>query len=494
MEIGDTPSFDKVTKSEQCLYLSLLNLGPDAAWTLDLLEEAMALSPDPDRELETLFNEGWRHELVAGTAMLLCGATSASLESLWTAFDRGSWVSPQLSVIASVRDPGFIDKARRRLLTRCPIERGDRHSMAPLEAYVVHGPEGDRERSPKNFGALFERLWQLPEEREWLLSRFTCADVLRELFKNRDGETYAREWAQTMSTLRPLVSPPREEDIQELMTPWITPEAIRESRIPEEVFRCLLEYYDAHRVALKWLLKGREKIKLELQRDLSLRIGKELIPEPYGLKLFSHLADYPPRRAAKFRQEGPSLAIERHERITLTGDRLPGVDADLIAYGAKDTGEMGGGAANAILVAAGEEVLDALREGLAKSGREVGTAVVTDSFKIADNCGPQWISHIVSIKKHTPRGAWCPEPERLAGGVRKTMEEAERLNLFRVAFASLGTGEGRVPPKTAARLMIDTVRQYFSEHPENLLQVMFCLPTTRDYEAFEKHLHQARRH
>ncbi|HYG35622.1 MAG TPA: hypothetical protein VEC99_12600 [Clostridia bacterium] len=45
----------------------------------------------------------------------------------------------------------------------------------------------------------------------------------------------------------------------------------------------------------------------------------------------------------------------------LTRDPLQILRVDAIGYGAKDTGEMGGGAAAAVLTAAGPEILTALR-------------------------------------------------------------------------------------------------------------------------------------
>jgi len=55
--------------------------------------------------------------------------------------------------------------------------------------------------------------------------------------------------------------------------------------------------------------------------------------------------------------------------VTLTRDPLQTLQVDAIGYGAKDTGEMGGGAASAVVAAAGPEVLMELQSKLARSTR-----------------------------------------------------------------------------------------------------------------------------
>lgn len=104
--------------------------------------------------------------------------------------------------------------------------------------------------------------------------------------------------------------------------------------------------------------------------------------------------------------------------VNLTRDPLQTLRVEAIAYGAKDTGEMGGGAAASVLWAAGPELLTALKSKLAKSARTIGEVVVTDSFGLHKS-GIRWIVHLISIIKHTPQGAYCPHPERLQDGVEK---------------------------------------------------------------------------
>jgi O-acetyl-ADP-ribose deacetylase (regulator of RNase III) len=168
---------------------------------------------------------------------------------------------------------------------------------------------------------------------------------------------------------------------------------------------------------------------------------------------------------------------------TLSREPLQMMKVDAIGYGAKDTGEMGGGAAASILTAAGPEILTALRSKLAGSQRRVGDAVLTPSFKMEPS-GIRWVLHIISIIKNTPQGAYCPQPERLRDGVCTALKLAADVGARSIAISALGTGEGRVEPCTAARYMLEGIAAYRQTEKRADLAVTFSLPSFRDFEAF----------
>jgi O-acetyl-ADP-ribose deacetylase (regulator of RNase III) len=168
---------------------------------------------------------------------------------------------------------------------------------------------------------------------------------------------------------------------------------------------------------------------------------------------------------------------------TLAREPLQMLRVEAIGYGAKDTGEMGGGAAASVLSAAGPEIIAAVRSKLSVSPRNVGDVVVTDAFKLHSN-GIRWVMHIISIIKHTPQGAYCPQPERLCEGVTSALLAASKLGARSIAISALGTGEGRVEPHVAARHMFEGVRTFKAAQPDSNLAVTFSLPSYRDYEAF----------
>lgn len=171
----------------------------------------------------------------------------------------------------------------------------------------------------------------------------------------------------------------------------------------------------------------------------------------------------------------------------LTRTPLQEISADVLAYGAKDTGEMGGGAANAMLVAAGPALRDALRQALSASPRTVGTTIFTKPFDLAPR-GVKFVCHIVSIIKDTPKGAYCPEPQKLRSGVLSALKGCQERGVASVALSALGTGEGCVPAQEAARLMLGAISDFSTQHPSSHLSITLSLPTFDDYEAFRTRL------
>jgi O-acetyl-ADP-ribose deacetylase (regulator of RNase III) len=171
--------------------------------------------------------------------------------------------------------------------------------------------------------------------------------------------------------------------------------------------------------------------------------------------------------------------------ITIHRTKLQDMKADALAYGAKDTGDMGGGAAAAISLAAGEKLKAAARLELSKSTRQLGDAVITESFGLAP-LGVKWVVHVISIVKHTTDGAWCPKPEKLHDGVRKGLQLAAAKGAQTFAISMLATGEGRVKPADAARIMVGAIRSFHREGGQ--LDVMFALPSPRDHDAVQQYL------
>jgi O-acetyl-ADP-ribose deacetylase (regulator of RNase III) len=164
--------------------------------------------------------------------------------------------------------------------------------------------------------------------------------------------------------------------------------------------------------------------------------------------------------------------------IELSTNLLERSGCEMIAYGINHTGQMVGATAQAILASAGTEARDAARECLAKTDRALGTVVITPSFGLLTS-GVQWIAHVVSTPKHTPKA-----PGWLLPAMRRILEEACKLGVPRIGVVALGTAGG-ITPETAARMLIDTVRAGRSESKRSTFpRVIFCLPTPRVYQAF----------
>ena len=87
---------------------------------------------------------------------------------MWTTFDSGSWVSPQIAAILSIVDENrFGSKALERLQEGCPIiarqqqvsnSRNDAISNEMLYQHYARGPSANHGRSSKAVSALVELL------------------------------------------------------------------------------------------------------------------------------------------------------------------------------------------------------------------------------------------------------------------------------------------------------------------------------------------------
>ncbi len=170
--------------------------------------------------------------------------------------------------------------------------------------------------------------------------------------------------------------------------------------------------------------------------------------------------------------------------IKIVRDRLEYTNADIVCYGAKDTGEMGGGAASSILKFAGPQILTELKTELAKSSLQVGEVVVTDSFGMKKQ-NVKWICHIISIIKNTPEGAYCPHPEKIIDGVTKSLAIARLLKAKSIAFSALATGEGRVTSQKCAQFMLQAARSFANTNKKQPIEIIFALPSYPDYIAFQ---------
>src|SRR5215475_8926799 len=98
-------------------YLCLLRMGsPGDAAVLAKIADVMTSTVDHSRYLKRLLDDrNWRSHLIALVAALLSNDAAAFAPMLWEAFDRGSWVAPQLAVSLYCCDPNFVVETRRRI-------------------------------------------------------------------------------------------------------------------------------------------------------------------------------------------------------------------------------------------------------------------------------------------------------------------------------------------------------------------------------------------
>ncbi|HTG95611.1 MAG TPA: hypothetical protein VL866_23625 [Pyrinomonadaceae bacterium] len=136
----------------------------------------------------------WRGHLISAIAMLLADdRDSFPADDLWRAFDKGSWVAPQLAVTTFFLDKAFVEHAHTRIEARCPVAVPE--GMSSVERHVATGPSGEYGRSCKALSSLLTLLEYLPGQSEWVAAASQQVDVKQMLTDDLDhaGEI-ARLW------------------------------------------------------------------------------------------------------------------------------------------------------------------------------------------------------------------------------------------------------------------------------------------------------------
>jgi hypothetical protein len=140
-------------------YLSLLHLHHErTAKVIELIRESTRQPNAIPGLINLLRDPDWRPNLVGAVAAYFSSSDQINNE-IWRAVDAGSWVTPQLAAILSLRDDGFVVRSIARLTNGCPLVRDSDHSIDdPLARHVSQGPAGDCERSAKAAASLFALL------------------------------------------------------------------------------------------------------------------------------------------------------------------------------------------------------------------------------------------------------------------------------------------------------------------------------------------------
>jgi O-acetyl-ADP-ribose deacetylase (regulator of RNase III) len=140
---------------------------------------------------------------------------------------------------------------------------------------------------------------------------------------------------------------------------------------------------------------------------------------------------------------GGSMRIE-----TAIGD-ITTERVDAIVNAANSALAGGGGVDGAIHRAAGYEELQAACRAL--GGCDTGDAKATPGFRLA----ARWVIHTVGPRYTDGRHG---EPEALESCYRRCLEVADELGARSVAFPAISTGIYGYPPKEAATIAVDTIR------------------------------------
>jgi hypothetical protein len=138
----------------------------DAQVVIDRIEVALAAG-ETSRWTRALFDDAdWRPHLVGGLALLLMDDPSADVDNLWEAITRGSWVLPQLVVVAYLVDATFPARVRNLVENGCKVSPPS--GLSPAERHSATGPGSAVQRSAKLAASLACVGRRVPSLSPWL--------------------------------------------------------------------------------------------------------------------------------------------------------------------------------------------------------------------------------------------------------------------------------------------------------------------------------------
>lgn len=152
---------------------------------------------------------------------------------------------------------------------------------------------------------------------------------------------------------------------------------------------------------------------------------------------------------------------------------------DAIVNAANEHLAHGGGVAGAIVRKGGYEIQQESSDWVARHGPvRTGTAAITGAGKLPARfvihaVGPVWA------------GGARGEDDKLASAVRSALALADAHHLQSISMPGISSGIFGFPKERCARIMIGTVREYLTAHPDtSLREIRFCNIDSQTAEIF----------
>ena len=154
-------------------------------------------------------------------------------------------------------------------------------------------------------------------------------------------------------------------------------------------------------------------------------------------------------------------------------DDIARLSADCVVNAANTALAQGSGVCGAIFKAAGPEKLAAACRQI--GGCEEGAAVITPGFDL----DAKYIIHAVGPHWH---GGNAGEADALYSCYQASMKLAQEYGCHSIGFPLISAGVFGYPPEQAWKVAIKAIRDYFTQHPDCDIQVLFAV---RDQEKLE---------
>ena len=151
-------------------------------------------------------------------------------------------------------------------------------------------------------------------------------------------------------------------------------------------------------------------------------------------------------------------------RIEVVEGDITTLTVDAIVNAANEQLAGGGGVDGAIHRAAGPRLLEECRT---LGGCPTGEAKITGGY----NLPASYVIHTVGPVWH---GGASGEDGLLASCYRRSLEIAAEKGLRSIAFPAISTGVYRFPPERAARIAVETVRDFLAGHDVPQKVVLCC--------------------